>query len=103
MRMTPSFISSLFIFPPWPLYPEAPICTSFYLSVAVLTACVLGARYVFVPGCTGYAARIGQYAERDCVLVEILHRLGAVPFVKTNVPQTLMVSFGLSLPPKCVC
>ncbi|KAI0075922.1 general amidase [Panus rudis PR-1116 ss-1] len=38
----------------------------------------------------GYASWIGQYAERDSVLVEILYNLGAVPFVRTNVPQTLM-------------
>ena len=39
----------------------------------------------------GYAAWVGNYAEADCVLVEILYELGAVPFVRTNVPQTLMV------------
>ncbi|KAF9077309.1 general amidase [Rhodocollybia butyracea] len=38
----------------------------------------------------GYAAWIGQYADSDCVLVEILYECGAVPFVRTNVPQTLM-------------
>ncbi|KIP02574.1 hypothetical protein PHLGIDRAFT_130680 [Phlebiopsis gigantea 11061_1 CR5-6] len=38
----------------------------------------------------GYAAWIGKPAEKDCVLVEILYDLGAVPFVRTNVPQTLM-------------
>ncbi|KII87664.1 hypothetical protein PLICRDRAFT_699214 [Plicaturopsis crispa FD-325 SS-3] len=38
----------------------------------------------------GYAAWIGNYAESDCVLVETLYELGAVPFVRTNVPQTLM-------------
>ncbi|KAJ8519145.1 hypothetical protein ONZ45_g3862 [Pleurotus djamor] len=38
----------------------------------------------------GYAAWIGEYAESDCVLVEMLYELGAVPFVRTNVPQTLM-------------
>ncbi|KAJ8481087.1 hypothetical protein ONZ45_g15432 [Pleurotus djamor] len=40
----------------------------------------------------GYAAWIGEYAESDCVLVEMLYELGAVPFVRTNVPQTLMVT-----------
>ena len=34
---------------------------------------------------------IGKYASRDAVLVEILYEAGAVPFVRTNVPQTLMV------------
>lgn len=38
----------------------------------------------------GYAGWIGQIAQRDCVLVEILLELGAVPFVRTNVPQTLI-------------
>ncbi|KAJ7259576.1 general amidase [Mycena haematopus] len=38
----------------------------------------------------GYAKWIGNYAESDCVLVEILYECGAVPFVRTNVPQTLM-------------
>lgn len=30
--------------------------------------------------------------EHNAVLVDVLESLGAVPFVKTNVPQTLMVS-----------
>ncbi|KAF5386540.1 hypothetical protein D9757_005888 [Collybiopsis confluens] len=38
----------------------------------------------------GYAGWIGKYAETDSVLVEILYDCGAVPFVRTNVPQTLM-------------
>ncbi|KAJ7644233.1 general amidase [Roridomyces roridus] len=38
----------------------------------------------------GYAKWIGRVAESDCVLVEILYECGAVPFVRTNVPQTLM-------------
>ncbi|KAL6310386.1 general amidase [Sparassis latifolia] len=38
----------------------------------------------------GYVSWIGKYAERDAVLVEILSENGAVPFVRTNVPQTLM-------------
>ncbi|KAF9461703.1 general amidase [Collybia nuda] len=38
----------------------------------------------------GYAAWVGKYAELDCVIVEILYECGAVPFVRTNVPQTLM-------------
>lgn len=45
----------------------------------------------------GYACNIGKFAEDDCVLVEILYELGAVPFVRTNVPQTLMVSSSLPL------
>ncbi|KAF8753708.1 Amidase [Rhizoctonia solani] len=38
----------------------------------------------------GYVANIGEFATEDCVLVEILYELGAVPFTRTNVPQTLM-------------
>lgn len=38
----------------------------------------------------GYISWIGIYASEDAVLVRILKDLGAVPFVKTNVPQTLM-------------
>lgn len=40
----------------------------------------------------GYVANIGDVATQDCVLVEALYELGAVPFVRTNVPQTLMAS-----------
>ncbi|KAG6818672.1 hypothetical protein H0H93_002931 [Arthromyces matolae] len=38
----------------------------------------------------GYVSWVGKYAESDCVLVELLYECGAVPFVRTNVPQTLM-------------
>ncbi|KAF8591861.1 general amidase [Ramaria rubella] len=38
----------------------------------------------------GYVSWIGKYAERDATLVGILTEQGAVPFVRTNVPQTLM-------------
>ncbi|EIW65189.1 general amidase [Trametes versicolor FP-101664 SS1] len=38
----------------------------------------------------GYAGWIGRVANRDSVLVELLYECGAVPFVRTNVPQTLM-------------
>ncbi|KAI0374200.1 general amidase [Pilatotrama ljubarskyi] len=38
----------------------------------------------------GYAAWIGKVAEDDAVLVKLLLRAGAVLFVRTNVPQTLM-------------
>ncbi|KAM7388342.1 hypothetical protein PAMP_024521 [Pampus punctatissimus] len=31
-----------------------------------------------------------QPAQQDCVLVEVLKRQGAIPFVKTNVPQSLL-------------
>ncbi|PIL30761.1 hypothetical protein GSI_06929 [Ganoderma sinense ZZ0214-1] len=37
----------------------------------------------------GYAGWIGRISEIDSVLVEILYDAGAVPFVRTNVPQTL--------------
>ncbi|KAI0361660.1 general amidase [Trametes cingulata] len=38
----------------------------------------------------GYAAWIGKVADDDAVLVKLLVRAGAVLFVRTNVPQTLM-------------
>ena len=39
----------------------------------------------------GYAGWIGRVSEIDSVIVEILYECGAVPFVRTNVPQTLQV------------
>ncbi|KAG0708899.1 general amidase [Suillus ampliporus] len=38
----------------------------------------------------GYVSWIGQYAEKNAVLVDILLECGAVPLVRTNIPQTLM-------------
>lgn len=38
----------------------------------------------------GYVSWIGKYADSNAVLVDILYECGAVPFVRTNVPQTLM-------------
>jgi amidase len=38
----------------------------------------------------GYVSWIGRYAKRNSVLVDILQAAGGVPFVKTNIPQTLM-------------
>ncbi|PFH51152.1 hypothetical protein AMATHDRAFT_143192 [Amanita thiersii Skay4041] len=38
----------------------------------------------------GYVSWIGQYAERNSVLADILEEQGAVLYVKTNIPQTLM-------------
>ncbi|KAJ6575357.1 general amidase [Mycena capillaripes] len=38
----------------------------------------------------GYVSWIGKFLEKNSVLVDILESLGAVPFVKTNIPQTLM-------------
>ncbi|KAF8843949.1 general amidase [Paxillus ammoniavirescens] len=38
----------------------------------------------------GYVSWIGNYAEKNAVLVDILEDCGAVPFVRTNIPQTLM-------------
>ncbi|KAI0757556.1 general amidase [Daedaleopsis nitida] len=37
----------------------------------------------------GYAGWIGRVSDTDSVLVELLYECGAVPFVRTNVPQTL--------------
>lgn len=39
----------------------------------------------------GYVSWIGKYSEKNAILVDILEECGAVPFVRTNVPQTLMV------------
>ncbi|KAF9528397.1 general amidase [Crepidotus variabilis] len=53
----------------------------------------------------GHAGWIGEEAEEDCALVTILYECGAVPFTRTNVPQTLMWGethnnvFGRSLNP----
>uniref|UniRef100_A0A8C5F9M4 Amidase domain-containing protein n=1 Tax=Gadus morhua TaxID=8049 RepID=A0A8C5F9M4_GADMO len=47
-------------------------------------------------GCKGYDStcgllcRLNQPALEDSVIVEVLRRQGAIPFVKTNVPQSLM-------------
>ena len=40
----------------------------------------------------GFASLVGNYSKDDALLVRILQEAGAVPFVKTNVPQTLMAS-----------
>ena len=39
----------------------------------------------------GYVSWVGRVAERDAALTEILIECGAVLYVRTNVPQTLMV------------
>ena len=41
----------------------------------------------------GYVSWIGKVAERNASLTEILLECGAVLYVRTNVPQTLMVRF----------
>ena len=41
-------------------------------------------------GCIGYSAWVGKPAESDSALVRLLRDAGAVPFVKTNVPITLL-------------
>ncbi|KAF9563083.1 amidase [Agrocybe pediades] len=38
----------------------------------------------------GYVSGVGQYADKDSVLVKVLNQCGAVLYVRTNVPQTLM-------------
>ncbi|KAG8894912.1 hypothetical protein FRB99_000916 [Tulasnella sp. 403] len=38
----------------------------------------------------GYVSWVGRVAEKDAVAVEALYECGAVPFIRTNVPQTLM-------------
>jgi len=42
---------------------------------------------------SGYVSWIGKVSERDSSLTEILIESGAVLYVRTNVPQTLMVRF----------
>ncbi|KAJ7293099.1 general amidase [Mycena rebaudengoi] len=46
--------------------------------------------YFILDSASGYVSWIDKYAESNAALVDILESLGAVPFVKTNVPQTLM-------------
>jgi hypothetical protein len=55
-------------------------------------------RFQLIASFAGYVSWIGRYADSDCVLVQILYECGAVPFVRTNVPQTLMES-----PPTTMC
>eukprot|EP00064_Thunnus_orientalis_P008930 superscaffoldBa00001099_g8953 len=38
----------------------------------------------------GVIIKLEQPAQQDCVLVEVLKRQGAIPFVKTNLPQGLL-------------
>jgi amidase len=45
-------------------------------------------------GVSGYVSWIGKVAERNASLTEILIECGAVLYVRTNVPQTLMVRFS---------
>ena len=40
--------------------------------------------------CIGYSAWVGRPVARDAALVRLLRDAGAVPFVKTNVPVTLL-------------
>lgn len=38
----------------------------------------------------GVVINLEQPAQQNCVLVEVLKRQGAIPFVKTNLPQGLL-------------
>lgn len=40
----------------------------------------------------GYTAYVGDKAVQNSVLIDILLSLGAVLYVKTNIPQTMMVA-----------
>ncbi len=40
--------------------------------------------------CIGYSAWVGKRVEKDAAIVRLLKDAGAVPFVKTNVPITLL-------------
>ncbi|BGP29156.1 hypothetical protein JCM10296v2_000894 [Rhodotorula toruloides] len=54
----------------------------------------------------GFTSLIGRPAQRNSVLVDLLERLGAIVFCKTNVPQTLMAAetssnvFGRTVNPR---
>ena len=48
-------------------------------------------------GILGYVSWIGKVADRDATLTEILIECGAVLYVRTNLPQTLMVRFFMSV------
>jgi amidase len=48
---------------------------------------------------SGYVSWIGKVAERNASLTEILIECGAVLYVRTNVPQTLMVRFTFEFLP----
>ena len=39
----------------------------------------------------GYTSLVGRTAEQDRSIVELMLQAGAIPYVKTNVPQTLLV------------
>lgn len=43
-----------------------------------------------VDSCIGYSAWVGRPSKKDAPLVRLLKDAGAVPFVKTNVPITLL-------------
>ncbi|KDQ60413.1 hypothetical protein JAAARDRAFT_32815 [Jaapia argillacea MUCL 33604] len=49
------------------------------------TVCVEG-----FDSCIGYAGWVGKPAEKDSAIIRLLKDAGAVPFVKTNVPITLL-------------
>lgn len=39
----------------------------------------------------GYVSWLGKYAEENSVIVSLLYKAGAVFYVKTSVPQSLMI------------
>ena len=41
----------------------------------------------------GWVSEIGKPKTEDVAMVKVLRRLGAVVYVKTNIPQSLMVSY----------
>lgn len=40
----------------------------------------------------GYAAYLGRISPENAALVDLLEAMGAIIYVRTNIPQTLMVS-----------
>lgn len=39
----------------------------------------------------GFVGLVGKPAKRSCSMVQLLQSMGAVIYVKTNIPQSLMV------------
>lgn len=57
--------------------------------MGALSACSMGD----VDRLLGYTAGIGKPLDKNCTLVDVLLDAGAILYVRTNVPQTLMVLY----------
>ena len=49
-------------------------------------------KYIISISLLGYVSWVGKPAIKNAVLVDILEEAGAILYVKTNIPQTLMVT-----------